>query len=298
MDTTKRNLIVGFGELLWDVLPDGRRLGGAPANFAYHCKAFGGSSEIISAVGQDQPGADILQQLSDRQVSTDYIKCNEHRTSWVDVELHGNGHPHYVIHENVAWDHIELSANDIELAESCTAVCFGTLAQRHKTSRESILKFLSHTSKNCLRIFDINLRQNYYSLEIINRSLEATNILKLNDDELSVLQNLMNLPDEVESALQTLMNRYQLDLIALTQVQAGSLMIDRKETSFCPATPAQVIDTIGAGDSFTAAITMGKLNGLPLNQTHHLASRVAAYVCSQAGATPALPGYLISEINN
>ena len=288
--------IVGLGEVLWDMLPEAKRLGGAPANFALHAHALGGQAHIISAVGQDESGLDILHQLSKNRVNTEYIQIDEPPTGWVDVEICKNGHPEYVVHEGVAWDHLQFSPKMKELAKTCDAVCFGTLAQRNPISQQSIQAFLAHTKDDCLRVFDINLRQDYYTKDIIERSLRIANVLKLNDDELMVLQVLIGLPSPTEPALQALLTRYQLDFLAFTQGAAGSIMMDKDTVSHCPGIPVTVKDTIGAGDSFAAAMVMGKLQGLPLEKMNQLASKVAAYVCSQAGATPALPAYLIAEL--
>lgn len=290
--------IAGVGEILWDMLPDGRQLGGAPANFALHAKAFGANAKIVSAIGQDPAGMDILSQLANRQADTQYILKNSYPTGTVDVQLCGNGHPTYIIHENSAWDNIELTPGTIQMAQTCSAVCFGTLAQRNPVSRNSIHRFLASTPETCLRVFDINLRQHYYSKEIIEKSLQAANVFKLNSEELIVLQDLLDLPKDTESAIKTLRDQYELDLVALTQGEDGSTMIDRENTSYCPTVPVAVKDTIGAGDSFTATMTMAKIQGLPLERINVLASKVAGYVCSQAGATPDLPDFLIADLRH
>jgi len=288
--------VAGIGELLWDVLPEGKRLGGAPANFALHASALGGQAAVVSSLGQDTNGLEILRQLNHLHMSTKFIQKNGHPTGWVDVEINENGHPAYVIHENVAWDHIQFLPETRQLAKTCDAVCFGTLAQRNPVSRKSIEDFLAHTKKSCLCIFDINLRQHYYSRDIIKNSLEAATILKLNDEELEVLREMFGLPGSTESALSKILDHWSLDLIAFTQGSDGSIMINRKDVSCCPGIPVTIKDTIGAGDAFTAAMTMGKLYGLPLERINRLAGKVAAYVCSQAGATPALPDSLIHEL--
>ena len=283
-------IIAGIGELLWDMLPDGRRLGGAPANFALHSQALGGRTKIISAVGQDQSGLDILKQLSRSQIDTEHIQISELSTSCVDVKICQNGCPEYVIKENVAWDYIRLTPQVKKLAQICDAVCFGSLAQRNPVSRQSIQNLLASTKADCLRIFDINLRQQYFSRDIIEDSLQAANVLKLNDDELAVLHDLLGLPRNTELALRTLLDRYQLNFIAFTQGSSGSIMMDRDTISHCPGMAVTVKDTVGAGDAFTAAMVMGKLYGLPLEKMNQLAGKVAAYVCSQAGATLGIGG--------
>lgn len=288
--------VVGIGELLWDMLAEGKRLGGAPANFALHASALGGQTAVISSLGQDANGLEILRQLSRHHMSTELIQKNDHPTGWVDVEISESGHPAYIIHEHVAWDHIQFLPETRQLAKTCDAVCFGTLAQRNPVSRKSIQDFLAATKENCLRIFDINLRQHYYSRDIIENSLQAATILKLNDEELEVLREMFGLTGSTESALGKILDRWDLNLIAFTQGADGSIMINRKDVSCCPGIPVTIKDTIGAGDAFTAAMTIGKLYGLPLEKINRLAGKVAAYVCSQAGATPALPDSLINEL--
>ncbi|MBN2511302.1 MAG: carbohydrate kinase [Sedimentisphaerales bacterium] len=299
MNTTinRRYNIVGIGELLWDMLPEDRRLGGAPANFAIHARALGANARIVSAVGRDSDGQDILESLTHKQVPTDLILRNSRPTGKVLVHLDASGHPSYTIEQNAAWDFMVLSAEAQQLAGVCDAICFGSLAQRNLPSRLSIHQFLIHTPEHCLRIFDINLRQNYYSKEIIEMSLGAANVLKLNDDELVVLREILELPESEEQALRTMMERYNLRYIALTRGADGSLMMSPEQTVQCAGTPLTVQDTIGAGDSFTAAMALGILNGLPLDIINRNAGHVAAYVCSHAGATPDLPAWLVAEFH-
>ncbi len=293
---TNHPTIVGIGELLWDMLPGNPRLGGAPTNFALHSNALGGKAAIVSAVGSDKLGQDILNQLQAKQIETRYIETNTLPTSQVDVLVCDKGHPTYTIHENVAWDNLSLPPKSIELAKSCNAVCFGTLAQRKPISRTAIQKFLANTNKDCLKIFDINLRQNHYTPDTIYESLQTANILKLNDDELILLQKLFNLPTDTNSALESILNHYKLKLIALTKGAEGSIMMDKNSISYCPGLEVNVKDTVGAGDSFTAAMTIGLLSKMPLNTINRAATQIAAYVCSQPGATPTLPETLISEL--
>jgi fructokinase len=278
------------------MLPDGKLLGGAPANFAYHCHALGADAKVLSAIGDDQLGRQIIDELNAKQVNIDYINTNSHPTGTVDVLIGNNGDAHYTINENVAWDFISLPEKAEKLASQCDAVCFGSLAQRSPASHKSIKAFLAKTKPDCLRVFDINLRQNYYSADIIESSLQAANVFKLNDDELKVLQQLLGLPDSTETALTELLQRYQLDLIALTKGSAGSTMMDKDHVHHNPGIHVEVKDTVGAGDSFTAVMIMCLLLGLSLDKINQIAAKVAAFVCSQSGATPALPVELISEI--
>ncbi|MHC4962848.1 MAG: carbohydrate kinase family protein [Planctomycetota bacterium] len=289
-------LTVGLGEILWDMLPHGKLLGGAPANFAYHCHALGADAKVLSAIGDDQLGREIIDELNARQVNIDYIDTNSHPTGTVDVLVGNNGDAHYTINEDVAWDFIGLPEKAEKLARRCDAVCFGSLAQRSAVSQKSIRAFLSKTKPDCLRVFDINLRQNYYSADIIESSLQAANVFKLNDDELKVLQGLLKLPNSTNAALAELLQRYQLNNIALTKGSAGSTMMNKEKIHNSPSIPVEVQDTVGAGDSFTAMMVMGLLAGLSLDKINQLAGRLAAFVCSQSGATPKSPVELISEI--
>lgn len=296
-NSTKTPLIVGIGELLWDILPDNTRLGGAPANFAIHCQSLGGKSAIVSAVGTDQPGIRITNQLKQYGITTDYINTNQYQTGKVEIKLVQNGVPQYTISENSAWDHIQLNEKTIRLSHTCDAVCFGTLAQRNNSSQNTIKDFLTNCKQDCLKIFDINLRQNYYTKSVITSSLAIADILKLNDDELDILQPMLNLPKNTDSAIQALLNQYNLKYLALTLGENGSILANRQDISHCPGTPTDICDTIGAGDSFTATVVMGILKGMNLKKINKLANKVAAYVCSQPGATPKLPLELISELN-
>ena len=297
-NNSKTPVIVGIGELLWDVMPTNTRLGGAPANFAIHCQSLGGKSAIISSVGNDKPGKEILSQLRDANINTNYINTCDHQTGWVDVTIDNNGIPEYTIHTNVAWDHITLNETHIQLAQKCNAVCFGSLAQRNTTSKSSIFEFLQNTTESCLKIFDINLRQNYYSRQLIADSLKYANILKLNDNELTILQQMFNLPSDTKPAIQTLIEQYDLGCLALTLGENGSILANKSNFHHQPSIPVNISDTIGAGDSFTAALTMGLLKKIDLETINQTAGKIAAFVCSQPGATPSLPNDLADELKD
>jgi fructokinase len=282
--------LIGLGEILWDLLPSGRQLGGAPANFAYHAKALGANGTIISRVGSDQNGADILSRLRELGLSTDLIQIDSDvPTGTVSVELESDGQPRYIIHQNVAWDRIAAKPETLRTAASGDAICFGTLAQRSETSRTSIHAILSQTKPETLRILDVNLRQSFYSGESIDRSLGTANILKINDAELPVLARFLSLTGDVRSQLAELANRYSLELIALTRGAHGSLLFANGRWSEHNGVPTNVADTIGAGDSFTAAMALGYLSRWDLDKINEHANRVAAFVASRAGATPDLP---------
>jgi len=286
----KKSVVVGLGEILWDLLPDGRRLGGAPANFAYHCHALGAESFVVSAVGDDKDGVDIFNSLTELGLETSYLeKVRDYPTGTVSVELDQNGHADYTIHSPVAWDTIQWSGSLGELAQKCDAVCFGSLAQRDPVSRETIEQFLKSTGQRCLRVFDINIRQDYATKEIVLESLKHANILKLNDEELPVVASMLGIGETDESKMIThLLSIYDLNCAMLTKGAAGSTLYTDNEVSFCESQDVTVVDTVGAGDSFTAAAVMGFIEGMALKELHQRASKVADYVCTQPGATPSL----------
>jgi len=295
MPSPVRPLVIGLGEILWDLLPGGRVLGGAPANFAHHAHALGARGVVVSAVGSDALGREILARLTSAGLSTDYLTTDDrHPTGTVSVQLTPAGAPSFTIHRDVAWDHQEFTPRLAELARTASAVCFGTLAQREPSTASMIRSFLEATAPGTLRVFDINLRQQFYSREMILESLARAEILKLNDGELSVLRGLLALPDEEDRALGALLERFGLSMVALTRGAEGSVLLTPAETSRLRPEPVRVVDTVGAGDAFTAAMVMGLLQNIPLAHLHHHASRVASYVCTQPGATPSLPAGLSS----
>lgn len=296
---SKTYSIVGLGELLWDVFPNGKKFGGAPANFAYHAKELGAAGYIISAVGEDSYGIEILAHLQSIGLTTEYIaKDPEHRTGIVEVKLDDSGKPDYVIHENVAWDVIPFTSQAEALARSADAVCFGSLAQRSEMSRNTINKILGALKPACLKVFDINLRQNYYNETIIRNSLEQCNCLKLNDDELPVVMDMCSVTGDEGEALGKLIRLYNLRIAALTKGGEGSLLMTPDAASFLEAPEVKIADTVGAGDSFTAALVTGMLKGYSLDSIHQGANRLAAYVCTQNGATPRLPDVIVNEYSD
>lgn len=289
MEPEKNLHVVGIGELLWDLLPGGRQLGGAPANFAFHAQNLGAESSMVSSVGSDDLGGEILQALRDLNLNISFIQLNpRHKTGVVKVKLSG-GIPEYTIKNNVAWDFIGWAPELKFLAEKADAVCFGSLAQRNTVSRKSILHFLKKTRPGCLRVFDINLRQNYYNREIIGESMELASVLKLNDEELAVVAEIFSFKGPDGIVLEKLMERFKLELVAFTKGSRGSLLKTSGQESFLKVPKVEVSDTVGAGDAFTAAMVMAKLKGKGLTEIHRAANEVAAFVCSNTGATPTLP---------
>jgi fructokinase len=291
-----RPLVVGLGEILWDLLPEGKQLGGAPANFAFHAGQFDTQSFVVSAIGRDPLGDAILAQLDSLQIPTEYLSIVDGPpTGTVSVELDDNGTPSYTIHQGVAWDEIPWSDELAALAARADCVGFGTLACRCGISRETILNFLRSTRDDCLRIFDINLRQHFYDTVTIRDGLELARVLKLNDEELPIVVAAVGLaePDgpmgTYQEVGQTLCREFDLDMIVLTCGASGAMRISRDDIAQYEGQLVDVADTVGAGDSFTATIAAGLLAGIDPDTVFRHAIRVAAHVCTQAGATPNLP---------
>tara|TARA_R110001583_G_scaffold179638_2_gene336507 strand:+ start:1419 stop:2279 length:861 start_codon:yes stop_codon:yes gene_type:complete len=282
----KKFNVVGIGELLWDVFPEGKELGGAPANFAYHTNFFGGNATIISALGNDDEGNEIRSVLEEKKLNN-LINSVEYPTGWVSVALN-NGIPNYTIHENVAWDYIELKKEAVAVLKGTDAICFGSLSQRSQVSFNTIQKALNIVPKTALKVLDVNLRQSFYSKSILEESLKCANVLKLNDEELVVLSEMFYLAKSQKEACIQLLKQFNLKLLALTNGSKGSVLFTENEISMCPVPKIKVVDTIGAGDSFTACMIMGMLNNKPLKQIHKEATEHAAKVCMYKGATPTL----------
>ena len=291
-------LVVGLGEILWDVLPDGKQLGGAPANFAYHSRLLGLNAVIVSCIGSDEPGKEILDTLENLELPADHIAIDPARpTGTVTVELDDQGKPDYEIHENVAWDFIPTNPNLIALASHVDAVCFGTLSQRSEASRKTIRQFLDATHPGCIRVYDINLRQNYYNEQIVDDMLKHAEVLKLNDEELPVVAEMFGITGDEDTLLQTILKRYALKLIVLTKGSEGSVLFADGEKSVSKSSDQiEIADTVGAGDAFTAAVTTGLLHGKGLHEINKFANRLAAFVCTQKGATPKVPKELAAQI--
>lgn len=291
------HIVVGLGELLWDDFPSGRQIGGAPANFAYQCRALGADARVVSAVGDDAAGTALLAGLRQRHLDTPFVHLDPiHPTGRVSVTLDTEGAPSYTIHEKVAWDHIPSDGAQLALASEADAVCFGTLAQRSGDSRRTIERFLSATRPDCLRVFDINLRQSYFDADVIEAGLVRARILKLNEEELRILSRMLHLGSDTARALDILLDRYELELVALTRGERGCLLRSTEHSVDAAGSPVSALrSTVGAGDCFTATLTMGLLCGTPLGDLAEEANRRAAYVCTQTGAMPDMSS-LHSEI--
>jgi len=288
-------LVVGIGEILWDLLPDGKQMGGAPANFAFHARTLGAASVIVSAVGDDPPGREILAQIRSRGLDASGIATvSSAPTGTVTVALDAGGIPHYTIHEGVAWDIIPWTAGLKDIAARADAVCFGTLAQRSPVSRATIGSFLDATRPDCLRVLDLNLRQSHFSRDIIHGLLERTTVLKLNDDELATVAGMLSLPGPESRVLAGLLEAYPLTVIALTKGPSGSRLFGHGVDLSHPGFPVETADTVGAGDAFTAALVTGMLRHRSWEEIGERANRIAGYVCSRKGAWPELPAELAS----
>ncbi len=282
--------VVGVGEVLWDVLPRGRSLGGAPCNFACHAQGLGAESAVVSRLGEDSLGDESVTHLRGRGVDVRFLPRDPaHPTGTVSVDVDHEGKPTYLIHENVGWDFLEASAPSIAFLRGADCVCFGTLAQRSPVARESMRRLVEATPPDALRILDVNLRQAFYSAGVIEDSFRLANVVKLSDEELPVVSKTLGVAGSTTEQLAELAARFELRLIALTRGAAGSLLWSTEGAMDHPGVPAELSDTIGAGDSFTAALAMGLLAGHSLERINRQANHVAAWVCSQEGGTPRLP---------
>ena len=285
----KKRYIVGLGEALWDVLPEGKKLGGAPANFAYHAGQFGLDTIAISALGEDDLAEETIEALKEHNLN--YLMPRvPYPTGTVQVTLAEGGIPTYEIKEGVAWDNIPYTDEMAEIAKNARAVCFGSLAQRSEVSRQTILKFLDTMDDDTERIYDINLRQHFYSLEVIEESLRRATILKLNEEEIEIVSALFHLEGNAESRCRQLIAKFPtLQIVILTCGAVGSNVFTETENSYVDTPKVKVADTVGAGDSFTATFVAQYLKGKSIQEAHRLAVKASAFVCTQEGATPVFP---------
>ncbi|MGO3241508.1 MAG: carbohydrate kinase family protein [Sphingobacteriaceae bacterium] len=278
----QETIVVGIGELLWDVLPAGKQAGGAPINFAIHAGQTGSKSYIISAVGNDAFGRELTRKLEQAPVHQ-IIPIVEHPTGHVSVDL-VDGIPQYTIHQEVAWDYIPVTAEMIERVSKADAICFGSLALRNQSSRASILTLLNHASPDAILLLDLNLRQNYYDKELITLLLNLANAVKLNEEELDTITSLYSLPENREDAMQTLIEKFKLDIFIFTAGSDDSRVYQNGQWSKLPTPKIAVVDTIGAGDCFSGTLISSILHGIPLGKSHQRAVERAADVCRISGA--------------
>jgi fructokinase len=280
--------VVGLGEVLWDILPERTCLGGAPSNFAYITTLMGDQGIVASSVGEDSHGIEALRRMEELGLDIDHVETDrQHPTGTVQVKLDGNGQAKFEFAEPVAWDFLEWTPDWQRLAESAHAVCFGSLAQRSERSRSTIRKFLAAASPGTLKVFDVNLRQSFYSREIVSESMRLADIVKLNDEELPKIMSLCQLPhkDELSSA-QRLLREFDLEVVCLTRGAAGSLLVRGRDASEHRGFKIRVADTVGSGDAFTAGMVHEYLHGASLDLMNEVANLVGAWVASEVGAMP------------
>lgn len=289
-------LIVGLGEVLWDMLPEGKQIGGAPANFAYHAGQFGFPSLAVSAIGDDALGQETLAVLQTKGLQS-LLPVVPYPTGTVGVTVDAAGVPTYDIREGVAWDNVPLTEEVRLVARQCRAVCFGSLAQRSVVTRSTIRQFLSLTPADCLKIFDINLRQSFYTQAVLEESMHACDILKINDEELIIVSRMLGYTGlDLTQQCRRLIDAYNLSMLVLTCGTNGSYVFTVDSMSYQPTPRVTVADTVGAGDSFTGSFCAAILSGRSVEEAHRLAVDVSAFVCTQAGAMPTLPDELRSRI--
>jgi fructokinase len=285
--------ILAVGEVLWDLLPSGKQLGGAPANFTYHCRSLGADARLVTRVGDDELGREVLDRFRLLGLPTEPVQVDPALpTGTVAVTLALDGQPRFEIREDVAWDRIAADDPALASAAGADAICFGSLAQRSGSARGAIRTLVAAARPGAIRLFDVNLRPPYIDRGVIEESLTLANALKLNDQELPELAAMFGLPAGVRESMSELAGRFGLSLMALTRGAGGGLLLADGAWSDLPGRPVAVCDTIGAGDSFTAALVVGRLSGLPLDEINRHANEVAAFVCSRPGGTPPLPDSL------
>jgi len=283
--------IIGLGEVLWDVLPTGKMLGGAPTNFAYYVNNFDHNGIVASRIGNDLMGKEILLRMERLGLDSKYIQIDKnHQTGIVDVDFDIDGQPNYFIHNNVSWDYLEFNRQWKKLFNNADAICFGTLAQRSLVSRKTINYCLESSGSKTLKFLDINLRQDFFSYGLIVDSIKLSNILKLNSCELRLVSDLLDYPKKMKEndlCIEIIKN-FDLSLLCLTRGENGSLIMDKKEYYDHPGYKVTVVDTIGAGDAFSAAVVVNYLEGKTLNEISDSANRIGALVSSNNGAIPIL----------
>lgn len=298
MNEQSENIVVGLGEILWDMLPNGKQLGGAPANFAFHAGQFGLSSCVASAIGKDAFGEEIVETLETKKLPF-ILEEVDYPTGTVPVTLNDRGIPEYEIKEGVAWDNMHYTQPLAELAKKTKAVSFGSLGQRSIKSRETIRAFLNDVPKDDdhLIVFDVNLRQNFYTQDILRESMDYCNVMKINDEELVLVSRMFGYPGiDLKDKCWLLLGKYNLKILVLTCGINGSYVFTPGSMSFLPTPKVEVADTVGAGDAFSATFISSLLNGCSIKKAHHNAVNVSAYVCTQPGAMPELTEELKREV--
>lgn len=291
-------LLIGLGELIWDIFPAGKCLGGAPSNFAYHSRLLGNQAVVASRVGNDELGREASRALSRVGVEAGYLQVDfEHPTGTVGVRVDGRGEPLFTVNPNSAWDYLTLSSQWSELARTAQVICFGTLGQRTLCARETIQSFLRLSHPSALRIFDVNLRHQFFNSELLASSLELSNIVKFSSEELLITAKLLGISETGEREIsQALLKLYDLDLVAVTRSEKGSLLCTPRCVIEHTGYPVEVVDTVGCGDAFTAALAHCLVHGRALEEASEVANRMGAWVATQVGATPPVSRQKIEEI--
>lgn len=288
-------ICVGIGEILWDLLPKGKVLGGAPGNVVGIANQLGLKGILVSSVGDDPLGQEILERIEQKGLDKKGLRVlKELPTGVVDVTLDGAGVPTFNIRQPAAWDAIDMDAERKRIAQSASLIVFGTLAQRAPRSQKGIMEFIKAAPDSCLKVLDVNLRPPFIMEAVIRESLELADVLKLNETELPILAKILGLSGDETAQLKQLQARFDLAVIAYTLGPRGSRMITATEDIFHPFVDAVVVDTVGAGDSFVAVVAVGMLLGMEISKIQEMANRVAAFVCTQVGGTPTLPEELVS----
>ena len=286
--------ILSIGEALWDLLPSGRKVGGAPANFAFHCMQLGADVRLLTRVGNDDLGRELVEFYRSLGLSTEFIETDSTApTGTVGVELSADGQPKYTIHENVAWDKIEATDTAVQFAQSADAVCFGSLAARSETTLRTIQTLVAQSKPSALRVLDLNLRDPFVDRTVIETMLGLANILKLNDEELTRIAAMFDvsgntMKNTMKQYADWLIDRYHLKMLVLTCGSQGSRIFHEGKEYFCAGRKVEVVDTVGAGDAFTATVVIGLLSGWSIETINERANEIAAFVCTQSGATPKL----------
>lgn len=299
-ESKDRYVIAGLGELLWDMLPSGPQLGGATANFAYFASLVGEEGIVASRVGCDDQGDRAVDRIAVLGLATDAIQRDEvYPTGTVDVALGPDGQPEFTINGNVAWEHMAWTPEWSALAARADAVCFGTVSRHQAVSTVAVTAFLEALRPSALRVFDVNLRQDRYSPALLHDSLQRVHIVKLNDEELRTVCPLLDLGgDDLESMARRLREAFELEVVCVTRGAEGSLLVTASETVAHPGVPVDVVDTIGAGDAFTAVLASGYLRGVPLERVSEAANRLGAWVASRTGAMPAADEAVVSAVRD
>jgi|SRR5208283_2388791 len=296
--------IVGLGELLWDLFPSGKQLGGAPANFAYIASLLGDHGIVASRIGDDTLGEEAKQRFQQLRLPTDFLQSDpSHPTGTVKVLIDPQGQPRYEISEDTAWDHLEMTSQWRTLAAQATAICFGSLAQRFPAARRTIHEFLGAARPTTTRIFDVNLRQPFYSKEILADSIRRASIIKLNQEELPVVLQLLDSPTPLSPGKETLAAEWLLhlsgaQLVCITRGAHGSLLVSKEGFHEHPGFSVQTVDTVGAGDAFTAALVHHFLRGAPLSAMNEAANRMGAWLAARPGGTPEADPAVLEEVRS